>query len=70
MKDMDVHMMVELNKNLSQNRLIIIINYIIMDIEPIPKPIKTIKIKDIKYVNDLDTLFSDKWKNDYFNLKK
>ncbi len=65
-----MHMMEELNKNLSQNRLIIIINYIIMDIEPIPKPIKTIKIKDIKYIKNLDTLFSDKWKNDYFNVKK
>tara|TARA_A100001011_G_C13771684_1_gene619472 strand:+ start:478 stop:603 length:126 start_codon:yes stop_codon:yes gene_type:complete len=41
-----------------------------MDIEPIPKPIKTIKIKDIKYIKNLDTLFSDKWKNDYFNVKK
>ena len=70
MKDMHMHMMEELNKNLSQNRLIIIINYIIMDIEPIPKPIKTIKIKDIKYIKNLDTLFSDKWKNDYFNVKK
>ena len=65
-----MHMMEELNKNLSQNRLIIIINYIIMDIEPIPKPIKTIKIKDIKYIKNLDTLFSDKWKNEYFNVKK
>jgi hypothetical protein len=70
MKDMHMHMMEGLNKNLSQNRLIIIINYIIMDIEPIPKPIKTIKVKDIKYIKNLDTLFSDKWKSDYFTPKK
>jgi hypothetical protein len=41
-----------------------------MDIEPIPKPIKTIKVKDIKYIKNLDTLFSDKWKSDYFTPKK
>ena len=70
MKDTHMHMMEELNKNLSQNNLNFINNYNIMDIEPIPKPVETIKIKDIKLVKYLDNLFTDKWKTEYFNSKK
>ena len=70
MKDMLMNMMEEPNKNLSQSNLNFINNYIIMDIEPIPKPVETIKIKDIKLVKYLDYLYSDKWKTEYFNMKK
>ena len=62
--------MEELNKNLSQSNLIFINNNIIMDIKPIPKPEDTIKIKDIKLVKFIDSLYTDKWKSDYFNIKK
>ena len=65
-----MHTMEELNKNLSQSNLNFINNYIIMDIQPIPKPAETIKIKDIKLVKYLDYLYTDKWKAEYFNTKK
>ena len=38
-----------------------------MDIEPIPKPIKTIKISDIKYIKYLDNIYTSEWISDFFN---
>ncbi len=65
---MHTHMMVVLNKNLSQNRLILLsILYNMDNIEPIPKPPEAIKIKDIVHVKHLDTLFTKEWKNKFFN---
>lgn len=68
MKDMHMDTMEELNKSLNQNNYFIC--NIIMDIKPIPKPVKTIKIKDIKYIEYLDMLYDSDWINDYFNPKK
>ena len=63
-----MHMMVVLNKNLSQNRLILLLLLYNMDnIEPIPKPPEEIKIKDIVHVKHLDSLFTTEWKNKFFN---
>lgn len=64
-----MHMMVALNKNLSQNRLILlsILLYNMDNIEPIPKPPEEIKIKDIVHVKHLDSLFTTEWKNKFFN---
>ena len=65
---MHMHMMVVLNKNLSQNRLILLsILYNMDNIEPIPKPPEDIKIKDIVHVKHLDSLFTTEWKNKFFN---
>ena len=65
---MHMHMMVVLNKNLSQNRLILLLLLYNMDnIEPIPKPPEEIKIKDIVHVKHLDSLFTTEWKNKFFN---
>ncbi len=61
-------MMVALNKNLSQNRLILLLLLYNMDnIEPIPKPPEQIKIKNIIHVKHLDSLFTTEWKNKFFN---
>lgn len=60
--------MVALNKNLSQNRLILLLLLYNMDnIEPIPKPPEEIKIKNIVHVKHLDSLFTTEWKNKFFN---
>lgn len=60
--------MVALNKNLSQNRLILLLLLYNMDnIEPIPKPPEQIKIKNIIHVKHLDSLFTTEWKNKFFN---
>jgi hypothetical protein len=65
---MHTHMMVALNKNLSQNRLILLLLLYNMDnIEPIPKPPEEIKIKNIVHVKHLDSLFTTEWKNKFFN---
>ena len=64
---MHTHMMVVLNKNLSQNRLILLLLYNMDNIEPIPKPPEEIKIKDIVHVKNLDSLFTTEWKNKFFN---
>jgi len=65
---MHTHMMVALNKNLSQNRLILLLLLYNMDnIEPIPKPPEQIKIKNIIHVKHLDSLFTTEWKNKFFN---
>ena len=64
-----MHTMVALNKNLSQNRLILlsILLYNMDNIEPIPKPPEEIKIKNIVHVKHLDSLFTTEWKNKFFN---
>jgi hypothetical protein len=37
------------------------------NIEPIPKPLEEIKIKNIAHVKYLDGLFTIEWKNKFFN---
>ena len=63
---MHMYIMAALNKNLSQNRLILLLLYNMDNIEPIPKSPNEIIIKDIIHVKHLDNLFTAEWKNKFF----